>query len=75
MVITYRNIESHESEIEKAGNKSKTTQQPNVRINPNLNKIKMEQDYNPIIIPKEEPLENNEVADEVQIQAMLSQVK
>ena len=60
MVITYRNIESdedEESENEYVGNR---IQQPNVRINPNLVKIKMEQDYNPIVVPKEESSEENE---------------
>ena len=39
--------------------KSNRIQQPNVRINPNLMKIKMQVDYNPIVAPKEESLEEN----------------
>jgi len=43
------------------GNNSNRIQQPNVRINPNLVKIKMESDYNPIKKEmKEEPLDENE---------------
>ena len=37
-------------------------QQPSVRLNPNLRKIKMDVDYNPIVEPKNEPLsEENEI--------------
>ena len=39
---------------------SSRIQQPSVRINPNLGKIKMEVDYNPVLAPKEEPIEENE---------------
>ena len=57
--------------------KSTRIQQPPVRINSNLMKIKMEEDYNPIIAPKTEPLEKNEIkpGDEVQRQELLSKVK
>ena len=51
--------EDEDSEAEDVRN-SKRIQQPNVRINPNLVKIKMEKDYNPIVAPKEEPMEENE---------------
>ena len=91
-------IEDDDEESENEGTKSTRIQQPNVPINPNFVKIKIEQDYNPIIAPKE-PLENNEtqiegdhnlivepkkepceeneieLQDNIQSQAMLSQVK
>ena len=47
-------------------------QQPDVRINPNLMKIKMDVDYNPIVEPKRELIE---MRDEIQSQDTLSQVK
>ena len=49
-------------------------QQPSVRINPNLMKIKMDVDYNPIILPKEENSEKNEIGNELQ-SAFLQMVK
>ena len=50
-------FEDEESEVDKRGNVR--TQQPNVRINPNLMKIKMEEDCNPITVPKAESLVEN----------------
>ena len=48
--------EDEESEIEDEG-KIETIQPPPIRTNENLMKIKMEEDYHPIFIPKEEPVE------------------
>ena len=52
-------------------------QQPSVRLNKNLMKIKMEEDYNPIDVLKQESMEGNEteVGDEVQGSSALLQVK
>ena len=60
-----RNIEieveddNEDEEIEDV-RKSERTQQPPVRINKNLMKIKMEEDYNPLLVPNVEPMEENE---------------
>jgi len=57
-VIEISEDEDEGSEIEEIIEK---IQPPAVRINPNLMKIKIEEDYNPIIVLKREPVEDNVV--------------
>ena len=63
-------MEDGDSE-EEDGRRIEKSQPPPVRINSNLMKIKMEEDYNPILAPKEEPVEG-EVADMGEEQEIVS---